>query len=93
MIYLILHKVRGESAFDVAEKVGDMWIIPTSGHRAYPSRWWRLEELIDTSDYPHQRPTDYEVDPEVPDHYSVNDRGAKAAPKVDLFESLFGAGT
>ena len=39
-LYLILHKVRGELAFDVARRVviGDeeVWFIPTSGHRAYP---------------------------------------------------------
>ncbi len=43
--YLILHKVRGEPAFDVAIRCEDMgtpsdpgpwWIIPTSGHRAFP---------------------------------------------------------
>lgn len=57
--FLILHKVRGQSAFDIAEKMdcplcipsqnlrtidecnecnggGYWWIIPTSGHRAYP---------------------------------------------------------
>lgn len=45
-LYLILHKVRGEPAFDIAENIGseedgDLWIIPTSGHRAYPS--WHIE--------------------------------------------------
>ena len=39
-LYLILHKVRGEPAFDIAEKITigkeEGWIIPTSGHRAYP---------------------------------------------------------
>jgi hypothetical protein len=39
-LYLILHKVRGEPAFDIAEKImigeEDGWIIPTSGHRAFP---------------------------------------------------------
>ncbi|SRR6266568_4352464 len=51
-LFLIAHKVRGEPAFDVAEKMecslchglgcfecdstGHWWIIPTSGHRAYP---------------------------------------------------------
>lgn len=51
--YLILHKVRGEPAFDIAVKLTanpgelghsfperadpeEIWIIPTSGHRAYP---------------------------------------------------------
>jgi hypothetical protein len=48
--YLILHKVRGEGAFDIAIKLDtpldeEVWIIPTSGHRAYP--YWR-EELTDT---------------------------------------------
>ena len=39
-LYLILHKVRGEPAFDIAQKIQiggeEGWIIPTSGHRAYP---------------------------------------------------------
>ena len=51
--YLILHKVRGEPAFDVAEQmeVGDevWWIIPTSGHRAYPAKHWPLSVEIDST--------------------------------------------
>src|SRR5678815_4364024 len=68
--FLILHKVRGEPAFDVAtqlrcplcddgERPGDRtpracqecratgywWIIPTSGHRAYPL-WVQLLSLM-----------------------------------------------
>lgn len=43
--YLIAHIVRGEPAFDIAIplQIGDEegWIIPTSGHRAYP--YWSLE--------------------------------------------------
>jgi hypothetical protein len=39
-LYLIAHKVRGEPALDIAQQlhVGNevWWIIPTSGHRAYP---------------------------------------------------------
>jgi len=51
-LYLIAHKVCGEPAFDIAERMecplchsvgcvecdglGYWWIIPTSGHRAYP---------------------------------------------------------
>jgi hypothetical protein len=38
--YLIAHKVRGAPALDIAVQmhVADevWWIIPTSGHRAYP---------------------------------------------------------
>jgi hypothetical protein len=51
-MWLILHKVDGKPAFDVAckleitEQNGDeMWIIPTSGHRAYPYHTWKLEDL------------------------------------------------
>jgi hypothetical protein len=37
-LFLIAHKVRGKLAFDVAERVGSEWVIPSSGRRAYP--WW-----------------------------------------------------
>lgn len=48
-LYLIAHKVRGEPAFDIAAQVqiGEElgWIIPTSGHRAYPYGWQPLSAL------------------------------------------------
>jgi hypothetical protein len=48
-LYLILHKVRGEPAFDIAQRlmIGEEegWIIPTSGHRAYPCHWYELPAL------------------------------------------------
>jgi len=109
-LYLIAHKVRGEPAFDIAERVecaecagldlanegegegpscaecdslGYWWIIPTSGHRAYP--WWHrlIEEIngeywIQGDDYSAQ--CAHIVLPEMPldlpDHYR-----AKAEPK------------
>lgn len=76
MTHLILHKVRGEAVFDVAEKItiGDEegWIIPTSGHRAYPYKSWNIEDLIDTSDYPHDAPWCNTNLPENwPDHYAA----------------------
>lgn len=47
-LYLIAHKVSGEPALDVAvmldqtDEDGEiMWIIPTSGHRAFP--YWQIE--------------------------------------------------
>jgi hypothetical protein len=51
--YIIAHKVRGHAAFDIAIKLDtpldeEVWIIPTSGHRAYP--FWcgtSLEHAID----------------------------------------------
>jgi len=68
-LYLIAHKVRGEAAFDIAIKMpmpdSDWWIIPTSGHRAYP--FWRGSSLdhavdmgvLDTmpADWPDHYPT------------------------------------
>lgn len=86
-LYLIAHKVRGEPAFDIAHKleIGDEegWIIPTSGHRAYPYWSTPLMELVTDlgpalydggfktvgDDIPSM-PTD------LPEHYEVS-----AAPK------------
>jgi hypothetical protein len=59
-LFLVAHKVRGEPAFDVGirsecpecrgatcHECGDgyWWIIPTSGHRAYPYWHMGLEPL------------------------------------------------
>lgn len=84
-LYLIAHKVRGEPAFDIAHKlqIGDEegWIIPTSGHRAYPLATWLLEDLADCSDYPHVRPAEFDhLDNSLwgaaPDHYTTTaDKG------------------
>lgn len=80
--FLILHKVRGEPAFDVAIRLeddseGECWIIPTSGHRAYPLLWWDMG-LIRCVDGYHP-PDLTEVNAldgfdRLPDHYSCNDR-------------------
>jgi hypothetical protein len=65
--YLILHKVRGKPAFDVAIKVligeEEGWIIPTSGHRAYPAQFIRLDELA--------LPELAYVPDDLPDHYDA----------------------
>jgi hypothetical protein len=84
MTHLILHKVRGEPAFDVAEKIqiGDEegWIIPTSGHRAYPY-WTQPIEAVEYLGQSHigvggvffgsmpPIPKDW------PDHYQNEDTG------------------
>ncbi len=63
-LFLIAHKVYGEPAFDIAEKMecsechglgcvecdnlGYWWIISTSGHRAYP--WWHLPLAVNKLD-------------------------------------------
>ena len=76
-LYLIAHKVRGQPAFDIAERIqiGDEegWIIPTSGHRAHPYRHWKMDDLYDGSDMDMPQPTYVldNVDPptDLPDHY------------------------
>lgn len=76
MTHLILHKVRGEPAFDIAEKIqiGDEegWIIPTSGHRAYP---YVVLDEHDASKYLGMIPAEW------PDHYQVE---TGSAPKADF---------
>lgn len=75
-LYLIAHKVRGEPAFDVAERItiGDEegWIIPTSGHRAYP--YWHMA-LIDAVFNPIEHATDItdvpDMPPDLEDHYPI----------------------
>ena len=86
--HLILHKVRGEPAFDIAIEIDrDVWIIPTSGHRAYPFRKWDLYDLVDTSDIKadgrHESPPfrDAGIPLDWPDHYTAVNR-TKAASAV-----------
>jgi len=72
-LYLILHKVRGEPAFDIAQKIEigeeEGWIIPTSGHRAYPYQYWQL--LGDYEDGLVQPEKCSDMPPDLPDHYDV----------------------
>lgn len=85
--YLILHKVRGAPAFDIAvraefEDGEEYWVVSSSGHRAYPTKWWELEYLADGSDYPHAIPYEYLDRPFPegwPDHYSPREAPAVIA--------------
>ena len=76
--YLIVHVVRSEPAFDIAIRCDDMgtesdpapwWIIPTSGHRAYPYWYRELKPLssLFIANYGHL-PL---CPPDWPDHYST----------------------
>jgi hypothetical protein len=93
--YLIAHKVRGEPAFDVAVKMempdGPWWIIPTSGHRAYPFAYSQLEYVtkafVDTASF-------YDL-ADVPDHYPLSDYSNRATepplrgrPRVPSLEDI-----
>jgi hypothetical protein len=95
-LYLILHKVRGEPAFDIAHQIEiegeECWIIGTSGHRAYPSWYISLNELMpitfiddDTCEYHYTVGQalihgKLKVPDDWPDHYSVN----KSQPEEKL---------
>lgn len=105
--YLVVHKVRGQPAFDIAEKMpcpvcegarqglddfslfhcdacadtdGYWWIIPTSGHRAYPYWTTKVDDLFHFYGFGIDAEHILSIIPampdEVPDHYPT-----PAAPK------------
>ena len=84
-LYLIVHKVRGEPAVDVAQRVvigdEDVWFIPTSGHRAWPYKYRALHHSFDLE---HSAPRSEEWDA-LPDHYSpTQGEGSKARLRARL---------
>jgi hypothetical protein len=73
-LYLILHKVRGEPAFDIAQSIGgdadgEIWVIPTSGHRAYPVQFWLLLGDLDEALVSPEKLMLMQIPPDWPDHY------------------------
>lgn len=83
-LFLIAHKVRGELAFDIATmlEVGDevWWIIPTSGHRAYPATYIHLVSV--TPD--HVKMMSHTNLDNVRDHYSVLAEAASPAKRASV---------
>jgi len=89
-LYLVAHVVRGAPAFDIARRCDSMgtaddpgpwWIVPTSGHRAYP--YWYLPLYMDDREMWINQDMVASVvfkitDPPAgwPDHYSCNDTPA-----------------
>jgi hypothetical protein len=69
-LHLILHKVRGQAAIDVAQRViigdEDVWLIPTSGHRAYP---FAHQALCDSAERMTELANGEEWEA-LPDHYT-----------------------
>jgi hypothetical protein len=97
-LYLVAHKVRGEPAFDIAEQLpcmecgaagchecdqlGYWWMIPTSGHRAYPYATIPLQ-MLGVIGWGEVRPYNPGRMPEgLPDHYPCNDRPIRGAPSL-----------
>lgn len=90
--YLILHKVRGEPSFDIAEmmEVGDeaWWIIPTSGHRAYPYRHWHLSEVLVDAGFPRSVTNFRDPPPtDCQDHYQVTKENV---PEINIGQLISG---
>lgn len=97
-LYLILHKVRGKPAFDVAERCEDLgtetdpgpwWIIPTSGHRAFPCIHWELSLLKSADGYnsPLEALAHHEflgLFAQIPDHYPTVERRKPTLTLEDL---------
>jgi hypothetical protein len=90
MQYLILHKVRGEPAFDIAEKAmfGDEegWILCTCGHRAYPYWHLRLDALFLGGEIA-MRPDIVEMPPDWPEHYNALPEPKKVEVNMSAFHS------
>jgi hypothetical protein len=82
--YLILHKVRDAPAFDIAEPMeigGEQgWIIPTSGHRAYPIAHWEFAKALELGWTDHLLGEEWKA---LQDHYST-----KAEPKRPVLGKL-----
>lgn len=57
---------------------GDWWIIPTSGHRAYPYHWRQLE-MVDLA-YANAMPES------LPDHYPTS--ASPSRPAIDISSLL-----
>lgn len=86
-LYLVAHLVRGQPAFDIAEQIqiGDEvgWIIPTSGHRAYPYWTLRLDLAVDWPLVGILHTEVPEPPPDHPDHYTTH-----ASPGTGLIRDL-----
>jgi hypothetical protein len=71
------------------ESLGYWWIVPTSGHRAYPW-WWTDLAYVGLRDGEPGNTLGHDIEtlcgamsPDLPDHYAH-----KAAPAVDLATAL-----
>lgn len=99
--YLIAHRVRGQPAFDIAERCefedgSEYWIVSTSGHRAYP--YWSIEvdDLIGDVDqmpyggasFMHISAMVPDMPPSLQDHYPANKSPADPLAGLTLLQKL-----
>lgn len=91
-LHLIAHKVRGQPAFDVAIQMPMddevWWIIPTSGHRAYPYWYHPMDAslfAINAMDFLNDLPDPW------PDHYWQPGQTSDLAIPDDAGSSLLSA--
>jgi hypothetical protein len=95
--FLILHKVRGELAFDIAEQMivegyeEPWWIIPTSGHRAYPA-WWGPLSNFRGSGTGMDGAWETLIPVDLPDHYAASETRSRLATAASDILSLMGIG-
>ena len=99
--FLILHKVRGSPAFDIATRCDDMgtpsdpspwWIIPTSGHRAYPWFTAPLNQLVDMYYIDGDVEKPMAIPDNWPDHYQASQARSRLATAASDILSLMGIG-
>jgi hypothetical protein len=70
-LFLVLHKVKGKPAIDVAQRCllscgRELWWVPTSGHRVWPLRWLPLDPALSRS----AEAIEGEEWARLPDHYA-----------------------
>ncbi len=99
-LFLIAHKVRGEPAFDIAERMvcpecdsagcpecgdGFWWIISTSGHRAHPWVAHPFNDLEGDLGQGYFEAISHEMPPDLPDHYPTS---AEPRARLDISAML-----
>ena len=82
----------GDWACDECDTTGHWWIIPTSGHRAYPFVATDLKHLYlqpggIVYSY-HEFSQSFKMPPDLPDHYTTSTASSpKAAELIKLFKT------
>lgn len=75
--------IDGPCICNECDSTGYWWIIPTSGHRAYPWQFWDLDNLGANSDIGFCPDLADPMPEGLPDHYRT-----RAEPKFDLIKAL-----